>query len=133
MKLFAVVLLTLASFALAQQEEEKYDDKYDYLDVDGILKNDRLRQQYLDCFLETKPCVTADAIFIKKNFPEAVVTKCRKCTEAQKMGFEKLINWMTKNDPETWRAILRKSIEDFTKKGNERRAKEKGERLRNSA
>lgn len=32
---------------------------------------------------------------------------------------------MTENDPETWEAVLRKAINDFTAKGDIRRAKEK--------
>lgn len=63
----AVIVLCLIAFALAQEPEEeaKYSDKYDYLDVDNILKNDRLRMQYINCFLDVKPCVTPDAIYIK--------------------------------------------------------------------
>lgn len=69
--LVGTLALVIASFtvcALANEEEEIYSSKYDHLDTDAILKNDRLRNQYVYCFLDTKPCVTPDAIFFKGTF-----------------------------------------------------------------
>lgn len=54
--------LAVGAFA---EEEELYSNKYDETNVDAILENDRLRNQYFKCFLDTAPCVTADAIFFK--------------------------------------------------------------------
>ena len=59
-----LVIACLAAYARAD-EEEKYSDKYDHLDVDELLKNDRLRNQYYNCFIDAGPCVTPDAIFFK--------------------------------------------------------------------
>lgn len=61
-----VVLFAGCFLASAIAEEEaKYSDKYDHLDVDAVLANDRLRTQYYKCMLDTGPCVTQDAIFFK--------------------------------------------------------------------
>ncbi|KAJ8670413.1 hypothetical protein QAD02_001672 [Eretmocerus hayati] len=119
--LFALIVVSLVVFSLA---EEKYDSKYDHIDFRAILKNERHRKQYIACFMETAPCKTADAVFMKENFPEALVTKCRKCTEKQKEAFETIATWFINNEPNTWDMVLRKAVNDFTKKGAIRRASE---------
>ncbi|XP_014238619.1 ejaculatory bulb-specific protein 3-like [Trichogramma pretiosum] len=110
----ALVLCTLVAGCLA--DEEKYSDKYDYIDVDNILSNERIRNQYFNCFLDYAPCLTADAKFFRDHFPEALVTKCKKCTEKQKEAFEKLVLYYTEKEPEKWRLALTKAIEDSGKK-----------------
>ena len=59
---YFVALCALVAVALA---EEIYSDKYDYVNVDDILSNERIRTQYYNCFLETSPCLTPDAKFFK--------------------------------------------------------------------
>ena len=46
--------------------EEKYSGKYDYVNVDEILANQRLKDQYYDCFMDLGPCVTADQKFFRR-------------------------------------------------------------------
>lgn len=67
MKLFRFVSLIslLVVLAFVKADEELYSDKYDYIDPKEIVENDRLRDQYYSCFMETSPCVTPDAIFFK--------------------------------------------------------------------
>ncbi|KAJ8683338.1 hypothetical protein QAD02_019130 [Eretmocerus hayati] len=129
-----VVLVVLASVAcaFADDSEEKYSDKYDYVleDIQGILNNNRKRHQYESCFMGDKPCLTGDAIFLKQNLPEAMVTKCKKCTERQRDAFSVVADWYAEHDPKTWDNIIRKSVEEFTARGVMRRLKEKEERAR---
>lgn len=63
------VLMAVAVCAI--QAVELYSDKYDYIDIDEIMSNERLREQYYNCFLDTGKCVTADAVFFKgiHSFP----------------------------------------------------------------
>ncbi|XP_016843424.1 uncharacterized protein LOC100113667 [Nasonia vitripennis] len=115
--LFAVCLVAAA----VAEEEETYTDKYDHLDVDAVLANDRLRNQYYKCILDTGPCVTPDAIFFKDKIPEVIVTKCRKCTARQKEAFAKVVEWFASNDPPAWDAVIRKAVNEFQMKGAIRR------------
>ncbi|XP_043491521.1 uncharacterized protein LOC122517172 [Polistes fuscatus] len=108
-----ISLLAILSFVTA--DEELYSDKYDYIDPMEIVNNDRLRDQYYNCFMNTGPCVTPDAIYFKEHFPEAVVTKCKKCTEIQKSNFEKLAIWYNENRPDEWTALIKKFMEDAKK------------------
>ncbi|KAG7199913.1 hypothetical protein KM043_014356 [Ampulex compressa] len=119
--LFNLTILLLAGatlYSYAEASEDLYSDKYDYIDVIAILENDRLRNQYYQCFMDTGPCVTPDAVFFKGNFPEAVVTKCKKCTEIQKINFEKLATWYTEHLPDEWKALVEKFINDQREKNS---------------
>lgn len=64
-KCLAIVLALCAFAAYAAADEEIYSDKYDYVDVDSILNNDRIRNQYYECFMDLAPCLTPDAKFFK--------------------------------------------------------------------
>ncbi|XP_012273360.1 ejaculatory bulb-specific protein 3 [Orussus abietinus] len=114
---FVFVVLALFLVIAIADKVELYSDKYDYVNVDEILANDRLRDQYYKCFMDTGPCLTPDAKFFKGNFPEAIATKCKKCTEKQKQMFDKLADWYTSNRTEEWEALVAKFLEDVKKRG----------------
>ncbi|XP_070169008.1 ejaculatory bulb-specific protein 3-like [Polyergus mexicanus] len=110
-------LVTLISIALlCVFAEELYSDKYDYIDMKEILKNHKLRVQYYQCVMETGPCLTEDAKFIKEISSEAFQTKCKKCTEKQKKMLDIIVDWYTQNEPELWQKFVKKSLEDMKKK-----------------
>jgi len=47
---------------------ERYSSKYDDVNVDEVLANPRLRNQYVSCLVNTSPCVTGAARFLKGNY-----------------------------------------------------------------
>lgn len=61
------LLLTIAAVVLTCvfAEEDFYSNRYDDVDIEGILANEKLRLQYYNCFMDTAPCKTADAKFFK--------------------------------------------------------------------
>ncbi|XP_063983022.1 ejaculatory bulb-specific protein 3-like [Diachasmimorpha longicaudata] len=105
-----IIVLVFLSAVIA---EEKYGDKYDHIDVDGILENDRQRETYYQCFAGTGPCKTAAARFFRDTLPEAIVTRCKKCTERQTINFDKISEWYTKNEPEKYQIIVAKAVRDI--------------------
>lgn len=61
-----LLLIGIWTTAFVSSEEVKlYDNKFDDIDVDEILINDRLRNQYYKCLIGSSPCITPDAIFLK--------------------------------------------------------------------
>lgn len=50
------------------------------------------------------------------KLPEALVTKCRKCTAKQRYMFEQIVTYYTEKEPEKWQAIIVRSIEKYQKK-----------------
>ncbi|KYN04244.1 Putative odorant-binding protein A10 [Cyphomyrmex costatus] len=96
--------------------EELYSDKYDNTDPMSILQNDKLRDEWYNCFMEKAPCPTEDAKFFQEIFSESLQTKCKKCTQRQKELQLIMKNWYEQNNPERWKALVTKSIEDMKKK-----------------
>lgn len=62
-----ISFMTIIAIALAYvlAEEELYSNRYDDVDFDGILTNEKLRKQYYNCFMDIAPCKTGDAKFFK--------------------------------------------------------------------
>ncbi|THK33132.1 ejaculatory bulb-specific protein 3 [Diachasma alloeum] len=108
-----VIALVFLSAVIA---EEKYSEKYDYVDVDGILANDKQRESYYKCFAGIGPCKTAAARFFRDTLPEAIVTRCKKCTARQSVNFDKISDWYTTNEPEKYQIIVAKAVRDIMAK-----------------
>ncbi|XP_060536173.1 ejaculatory bulb-specific protein 3-like [Cylas formicarius] len=108
------VLLLLAfaavcGLASCRPQEEKYTTKYDNVDLDAILKNDRLLRNYIDCVMGKKSC-TKDGEELKRVLPDAIKTGCSKCNETQRNGAKKVARYLIKNKPEWW-AELEKTFD----------------------
>lgn len=59
-------IATIIGIALAcVLAEDLYSDRYDDIDVTAIFENEKLRDQYYQCFMDTGPCKTPDARFFK--------------------------------------------------------------------
>ncbi|XP_014098127.1 ejaculatory bulb-specific protein 3 [Bactrocera oleae] len=105
MKLFifagilALVYLTTA--------EDKYTTKYDNIDVDEILKSDRLFNNYFKCLIEMGKC-TPEGRELKKTLPDALKTECSKCSEKQKQNTDKVIRYVIDNKPDEWKQLQAK-------------------------
>lgn len=61
-------LLVATVCAISYAAEEKYMTKYDNVDLDAIIANDRLLRAYVDCLLGTRKC-TKDGQELKSRFP----------------------------------------------------------------
>ncbi|BET00375.1 unnamed protein product [Nesidiocoris tenuis] len=122
--LFVAVFATIGSVIYA---EEKYTTKYDNIDLDEILNNERLYKKYFDCLSNKGKC-TPDGAELKGIIPEALTTECAKCNDKQKQGVEKVMRFiLTKKesdynvleaiyDPE---GIFRKKYEEQKKLAQE--------------
>ncbi|XP_029659463.1 ejaculatory bulb-specific protein 3-like [Formica exsecta] len=101
------ILLSIFVFSGLVSGTENYLDMYDNVDVDAILKSDRLLNQYMDCILEKGSC-TADARSLKRELPHAVATICEKCNLKQRQAARKISNHLKEHRPELWAAFLQK-------------------------
>ncbi|XP_019866884.2 ejaculatory bulb-specific protein 3 [Aethina tumida] len=90
---FMVVLLFICFCGGSPQ---KYISKYDHINVELLLKNDRLLKNYIDCFLDKQKC-TPLGMEIKKNIPEALKNGCARCSDDQKTAFKRIIRHLAKN------------------------------------
>ncbi|XP_068084032.1 ejaculatory bulb-specific protein 3-like [Anabrus simplex] len=106
-----LALTLLASVVLLVQSappSTTYSTKYDHLDVDAIISNDRALMAYIKCLLDETPCATAEGREFRKNLPEALRTNCSKCTDAQKNIIRKLAKSTIEKHPKEWEKIKNK-------------------------
>ncbi|XP_067004745.2 ejaculatory bulb-specific protein 3 [Anabrus simplex] len=123
--MFLTISLALLSSVVAQQ---KYNPKWDTVDVDQILRNDRLFNKYVSCLLsDTDTDCTEDGKELKKAIPDALKTECSKCTEKQVKSSEKVIRHLIDNKPDVWAKLEAKydSTGSYRKKYQEE-AKKRG-------
>ncbi|KFB39469.1 hypothetical protein ZHAS_00006963 [Anopheles sinensis] len=104
MKLFVAIAFALLAIVAAQ---EQYTTKYDGIDLDEILKSDRLFNNYFKCLMDEGRC-TPDGNELKKILPEALQTNCAKCSEKQRAGAIQVINYVIENRKEQWDALQKK-------------------------
>ncbi|GAB0088838.1 Putative odorant-binding protein A10 [Sergentomyia squamirostris] len=106
MKWFAL-LCSLMVFCSA---DEQYTNKYDNLDIQEIITNDRILNNYVKCLINEGPC-TPDAKELKNILPEALESSCAKCREKQKIGTEIVLNYLIENRPDAWESL--EKVYDF--------------------
>ncbi|XP_013193496.1 uncharacterized protein LOC106137243 [Amyelois transitella] len=103
----------------------KYDERYDYLDVDALFNSKRLVRNYVDCLISASRC-TPEGKALKRILPEALRTKCVRCTERQKKTAVKVIKRLKYEYPEEWAKLSSRwdPTGDFTRYFEEFLAKE---------
>ncbi|EDW35359.1 GL15312 [Drosophila persimilis] len=89
---------------LAPRLDGVYNEKFDNVDLDEILIQERLLNNYIKCLESAGPC-TPDAKMLKDILPDAVLTDCTKCTEKQKIGAEKVTRHLIDNRPNDWERL----------------------------
>nr|BAI82450.1 chemosensory protein 2 [Delia antiqua] len=86
--------------------KQTYDNKFDNIDIDEILGQERLLKNYVKCLEGLGPC-TPDGKMLKdipilETLPDAMATNCAKCTERQKYGSDRVTHFLIDNRPEDW-------------------------------
>ncbi|KAK9504867.1 hypothetical protein O3M35_009043 [Rhynocoris fuscipes] len=94
-----VLLTVVCLYGLA--ESATYTTKYDNIDLDEILNNDRVYAKYFECLKGSGKC-TPDGKELKDSLPDALKTECSKCTEKQKQGTEKVLKFVLEKKPQDY-------------------------------
>lgn len=68
MNSFIVFAFVLLAVALASAEEEKYSTKFDDMDVETMLKNKKIKENYVNCILGKGKCTEAGELVKSKIF-----------------------------------------------------------------
>jgi hypothetical protein len=61
-----VLVLTAIQHAVSASDSNKYTTRYDNLDVDAILKSERLLRNYFNCLMDKAPC-TREGLELKSE------------------------------------------------------------------
>ncbi|RZC35355.1 OS-D domain containing protein [Asbolus verrucosus] len=99
---FAIVLFALAAAAAAI---DVYPTKYDSIDIDAVLQNKRLFDNYLRCLLKQGSCSEEGAV-LRDVIPDALITGCSKCNQHQKASVEKVVRFLIKERNSDWQKLL---------------------------
>ncbi|KAF5299912.1 hypothetical protein FQR65_LT09307 [Abscondita terminalis] len=125
MKTLSLFVLFFA-FVAVNGAPETYTDEFDNIDVDEVLSNPRLIDKYIHCVKTGQKC-TPDGQRARELLPDALQTKCSKCTEKQKSNAQKILEWAIQNRPDVFLEIeeqydpthqYRKEYEDELKAHN---------------
>nr|ARJ35777.1 chemosensory protein 2 [Cyrtorhinus lividipennis] len=100
----ALILFVLAAVVSCALAADQYTTRYDNIDLDDILKNQRLYKKYYECLVGKGKC-TPDGKELKEHLPDALKTGCSKCSEKQRSGSEKVIKYLLKNKPQDYAAL----------------------------
>lgn len=102
--LSVVVVLSVVALAFAQN---KYTSKYDNVNIDMILANDRVLNNYIKCLMEEGPC-TPEGRELKKTLPDALSRGCDKCNDKQRQTAEKVIKHLMSKRTKDWDRLTKK-------------------------
>nr|UYB94431.1 chemosensory protein 7 [Lytta caraganae] len=94
---FVIIFSAIFCMAYCQQN----------IDIDAVLKNQRLFNNYVDCLLDRKPC-TSNGRQLKEQIPSALENNCKNCNPKQRENIEKAIGFLIKNKPDIWKQLQRK-------------------------
>ncbi|XP_047116804.1 ejaculatory bulb-specific protein 3-like [Schistocerca piceifrons] len=103
----AAALLLLLALAEAAGPQEALYAKYENLDVDRMLRNQRLVAATIKCLMDEAPC-TPEARDLKKVLPDALKSDCSKCSAKQKENVRKVFEFMMKERSADWQRLSRK-------------------------
>ncbi|KAL1463661.1 hypothetical protein WDU94_015395 [Cyamophila willieti] len=100
-----VVLLSAAACVYAASAP--YTTKYDNINLDEILANDRLVSSYIKCLLDEGTC-TPDGAELKSVLPDALKTSCTSCSDKQRSGSKRIFKFLIEKKPEEWAKLEQK-------------------------
>ncbi|KAG6454418.1 ejaculatory bulb-specific protein 3 [Manduca sexta] len=100
-------ILVLFALVAAVACEEYYSTQYDNFDANELVSNVRLLKNYGKCFLDEGPC-TVEGREFKKNIPDALRTRCRKCTPKQRHLIRTVVKGFQTKLPDLWERLAKK-------------------------
>ncbi|XP_022112594.2 uncharacterized protein LOC110991530 [Pieris rapae] len=102
-----IVFALFAVVAVSARPDVTYTDKYDSVNLDEILNNERLLIPYIKCILEQGKC-SPDGKELKAHIREALVSNCAKCTDTQKSGTRRVIGHLINKQAAYWEQLKAK-------------------------
>lgn len=100
-------VVIFAALAYCAFGADYYTNKYDNINIDNILANNRLLGNYINCLLEKGRC-NEDGKTLKEIIPDALITNCQKCNEKQRQSVKKVVGFLVKNRRKDYDALVAK-------------------------
>ncbi|XP_075216321.1 ejaculatory bulb-specific protein 3-like [Lycorma delicatula] len=103
---FALSLLILC-LSITCRAADQYTTKYDNIDIDKILGNERVLTQYFKCLMGEGAC-TNEGRELKRLLPDAIETGCSKCNPKQRSAAKKVMLHMKSKRSQQWDRLINK-------------------------
>ncbi|XP_008471453.1 ejaculatory bulb-specific protein 3-like [Diaphorina citri] len=103
----AVFALCLTATAVLAVPSPAYTTKYDNVNLDEIISNERLFSSYYNCLMDAGAC-SPDGAELKKVLPDALKTECGGCSDKQKEGAKKIFKFLLDNKQQEWANLEKK-------------------------
>ncbi|XP_050542614.1 ejaculatory bulb-specific protein 3-like [Daktulosphaira vitifoliae] len=104
---FSIVILTFLALIDVEAAPSKYTTKFDNINTDDILNNDRLLNNYFKCLMDQGKC-TPEGEELKKWIPDAIDNDCKDCSEKQRKEAEKVIKFLHDKKDTMWKQLEEK-------------------------
>ncbi|XP_013137233.1 PREDICTED: ejaculatory bulb-specific protein 3-like [Papilio polytes] len=85
----------------------QYTDRYDNINIDEILANERLFVPYVHCLLDKGRC-TPEGKELKSHIKEALENNCAQCTPPQRTRSRQVIGHLINHEPTFWKELCEK-------------------------
>ncbi|XP_050542607.1 uncharacterized protein LOC126906241 [Daktulosphaira vitifoliae] len=89
------------------RESSPYPTRYDYIDVETVMNNERIVKALFNCVMEKGPC-TREGLELKRIIPDALQTECAKCTDRQRKQAGKVLAHLMHYKPDYWKMLWEK-------------------------
>jgi len=89
------------------RETSTYPTRYDYIDVETVMNNERIIKILFNCVVNRGPC-TREGLELKRIIPDAIQTECAKCNDRQRKQAGKALAYLLTYKPEYWRMLIQK-------------------------
>uniref|UniRef100_A0A1D1YN26 Ejaculatory bulb-specific protein 3 n=1 Tax=Anthurium amnicola TaxID=1678845 RepID=A0A1D1YN26_9ARAE len=104
----ALLLAALAAvLALAAAKPQPQPGKLDSVDVDAVLKNKRLFDNYVKCIMDKAPC-SVEGTELKQRLPKDLQSKCADCTPNDKTRARKVVTYLKNERKDVWEGFKAK-------------------------
>ncbi|CAH0395695.1 unnamed protein product [Bemisia tabaci] len=105
--LSVVVLVCCLLAAVHSAPAEFYTSQFDNIDIESILENEKLLDNYYKCLMDEGPC-TLEGRTLKSLIPDALETACAKCTDKQKTTARRVMTFYVNKYPANSAKIIKK-------------------------
>nr|APB03441.1 chemosensory protein 5 [Sitobion avenae] len=89
------------------RETSSYPTRYDFIDIEAVMNNDRIIKILFNCVMNQGPC-TREGLELKRIVPDAIQTECAKCNERQRKQAGKVLAHLLQYKPEYWNMLVKK-------------------------
>ncbi|CAH1116679.1 unnamed protein product [Phaedon cochleariae] len=109
-RLLSVLILSVTLVVVTSDDRKDrsnvpgYTTKYDNVDLEAIVANERILRNYVDCCLDKKKC-TPDGEVLKGHIKDAIENECDKCNDVQKKGIRKVGKALYTKHPTWWKEL----------------------------